>query len=337
MLGASAPDRRFVRAVTIDLKGRCPLADEWKAAFGKTREQFVREVAASESFWHGWYEELLFYFLLLDNFRPSTDMFAAIPSRLEQKQVTVRDTIRTVVSSQFFNARNPGNDTFVTVVLEQLLGMTVQDEKGTLEAGKKMYDGRPVRFLKRKGSSQADLVRIAVEDEAFERHLLARSFTTFFGEEADLKALRPAAQRLRQDPHCLPEIFADWMCSQAYEDLLNELRIKTDRQFVRCLFVDLLERTPTYQEFRRCRNALLALSDSGPLRNVVIKLVLDSGMAKIKLDGSAEDFVDRQFQQLLCRDPAAEERSIFVGELKKGVAPKTLVRALLTHWEYQHY
>jgi len=338
VIAEDARDLRFVRAVYADLTGRAPLPDEWAAARGKNRAEFVTALAGSQQFWEAWYEELLFYFLLIDNFRPSTDVFAALPVHLSQRKTDVRNAVRTVVSSQFFNARNPGNDTFVTVVLEQLLGLTVQKEKATLEAGKKMYDGKSVRFLKKKGANQSDLVRIVVEHDQFERFLLARHHQALFGVEANLKELRPAIDRMRADPHQLPAVLAQWLSSQAYEDRLQKLRPKSDRLFVRSLFVDLLGRIPTYQEYRRCRNALLALSDSGPLRNVVIKLVLDSGMAKIALDGAASDFTQRQFRRFLCREPSQEEEAAFVTELKSGsCSPELLVRALLTHWEYQHY
>src|SRR5262249_31594761 len=161
-------DRRFLRAVWIDVTGRTPLPDEWKRSQGRPRRDVVAELVASPAAWDGFYEEELFYFLLVDNFRPSTEAIAALPKELAAKHVGVREALRQIVSSQFFNARNPGNDTFVTGVLEQLLGLTVQKETATLEAGKKMYDGAATPFLGKRGASQADLVRIVVESDGFE-------------------------------------------------------------------------------------------------------------------------------------------------------------------------
>src|SRR6185369_15171378 len=84
-------DRRFLRAVWIDVAGRTPLPDEWKRVLGRPRREVVAELVASPAGWDGFYEEELFYFLLVDNFRPSTDAFAALPKELAAKRVGVRE------------------------------------------------------------------------------------------------------------------------------------------------------------------------------------------------------------------------------------------------------
>ena len=58
---------------------------------------------------------------------------------------------------------------------------------------------------------------------------------------------------------------------------LPQRRSKTERQFLRGLWHDLLERTPTYEELRNLRNAMQAMADPAPLRSVLAKVVLDSG------------------------------------------------------------
>ncbi len=338
-LSMEPADRRFLRALSIDLTGRTPLADDWKLAQGRPRVDVVHEVAGSLAGWDGFYEEELFYFLLIDNFRPSTDGFLAMPKLLAERKVSVQEATRQIVSSQFFNARNPGNDTFVTVVLEQLLGLTVQKETATLEAGKKMYDGYSSLFIGKQGSSQSDLVRIAVESDGFEPCFLERKFVAIFGSEPPRKRLLADAARLRGDPLCWLTIVSEWLCSQAYEELLTRPREKSDRVFVRSLFADLLGRVPDYQEFRRCRNALLALSDSRPLRSVLIKMMLDSGMGDSLLAGAADtkSLIADQFLRLLARAPTASESESFARELDGGTDKKLLLRALLTHAEYQTY
>ena len=88
--------------------------------------------------------------------------------------------------------------------------------------------------------------------------------------------------------------------------MLATPRPKSDRVFVRSLFVDVLGRLPTYQEFRRCRNALLALSDSRPLRSVVIKLMLDSGAGGFDENAGKDNaqFVRTAFVRFLRRVPS---------------------------------
>jgi hypothetical protein len=331
-------DRRFARAIHVDLAGRTPLRKEWEGLQGKPRRDAIDALVTSLPAWEGFYEEELFYLLLVDNFRPSTDAFTEMPKLLAAGKTNVREALRQIVSSQFFNARNPGNDTFVTVVLEQLLGITVQKETGTLETGKKMYDGYAATLLGRKGSSQADLVRIVVESEGFEPFLLGRKFEAIFGAAPPKKRLAADAAKLRADPSCYPALVAGWLASQAYEELLARPRPKSDRVFVRSLYADLLGRVPDYQEFRRCRNALLARSDSRPLRSVLIKMMLDANMGEIGEPGDDRAaFVRGLFLRFLAREPTAKEVEGFTRELAAGGDARLLVRALLTHAEYQTY
>lgn len=340
VVGESPEDRRFLRALALDLFGRSPLPSEQDAARGQTRRAVATAWAGCAAFFRNFYENELFYFLLIDNFRPSTALFEELPGRLESRQMSVKEALRQLVSSQFFNARNPGNDTFVTVVMEQLLGITVQKEERALEAGKRMYDGQEVKFLGERGSSQADLVRIAIAHTDFEGFLLGRQFAAMFAAEMPLSRRRSDALRLQEDPLAYPSILADWTCSAAYEERRADPMAKTDRQFVQSLFVDLLGREPTYQEQRRCRNALLALSDSGPLRSVLIKLILDSELVTLP-DVNPErrpEFLREQFVRFLCRLPSAQEVKLFAEQMaRKSCTPRTVLRALLTHWEYQRY
>jgi hypothetical protein len=330
VLQDSAADRRFIRAVMIDLAGR---------SIGLSRDAWVREQAQSLAAAESFYEEELFYFLLIDNFRPSTDAFLEIPQQLAARRLSVKELLRQLVSSQFFNARNPGNDTFVTVVLEQLLGFTVQKEIAILEAGKRMYDGYAATFLGSKGANQADLVRIAVEHENLESCFLARRFAGIFLADAPKKRLAADAARLRTDPLAWPTIVSDWILSQAYDECAAEPRPKSDRVFVRSLYADLHERTPDYQEFRRCRNALLALSDSRPLRSVLIKLMLDAGAGGTVLSAHAEagTLVRACYLKFLAREPVQAESAAFEKELAQGADRRLVLRALLTHSEYQDY
>lgn len=337
-LSREPEDLRFLRSLYLDCAGRTPLPAETQGHEGKTRGDAITALSGSPAFFTSLYEDELFYFLLLDNFRPSTDEFLTLPERLAQQQVSVKEALRLLVSSQFFNARNPGNDTFVTVVLEQLLGITVQKEAATLEAGKKMYDGKKVTFLGHKGENQADLVRIVVEDAGFEKFLLERKFEAVFGAAIPRKRLEADAARLKAEPLAYPRILGEWLSSEDYESLLKRPRRKSDRMFIQALFVDLLGRVAEYQEFRRCRNALLAMSDSTPLRSVLIKLVLDSGTVTIP-EWSSQDrpgSVRGLFRRFLCRDPGDSELEVFVQESTK-VDVITLVRALLTHPEYHVY
>ena len=71
-----------------------------------------------------------------------------------------------------------------------------------------------------------------------------------------------------------------------------------------------------------------------------LKLMLDSDMPQLpkRGDHTADDYVATLFVKFLCREPTQPELTTFVTELEEGRAsPKMIVRALLTHAEYQNY
>ena len=134
----------------FDLKRRTPRLDEIIAWHDRTHDEMVASFLKDEETWASWFEDQLFYFLLLDQFRPKEGRLTTLPARLTARKTTVPMALQEIVRSQYFGARNPGNDTFVTVVLEQCLGLVVQERKNlrVLETGKKMYDGYRMKLYK---------------------------------------------------------------------------------------------------------------------------------------------------------------------------------------------
>lgn len=338
--GVSDAKRKETRALYFDLVGRPPLAVEQMMAVGLEQDALAKRLVGSLEFYETWYEDELFFYLLIDNFRPRTPQMQALPARLANGTLDVRSATQEIVISQAFNLRNPGNDTFVSVVLEQLLGIVVQDEPKLLEAGKKMYDGYVATVFGQQGRSQSDFVRIVLEQPAFSRVLLARAYERLT-RVAPLKAELDAwAKRFDADPRAFVEIVRAWTASGAYAQASKAARAKTDHMFIRSVFVDLLGRKPTFEEFRNFRTALQALADSRPLRAVLARVMVDSGQvalpAKSGLDVSA--FVAEQFMRYLGRRPDAQEADTFAKVLSDPQAePKLVLLALLSSQEYQSY
>ncbi|MBI5366762.1 MAG: hypothetical protein HZA54_06975, partial [Planctomycetes bacterium] len=336
----TADTRRATRRYYMDLLGRAPSDAEYAAAAGMTADELLGQLVRSADHYETWYEDQLFFFLLLDNFRPATENLTAIPERLANGEITVRDAIHEIVISQYFNARNPGNDTYVTVILEQLLGIVVQDRKEVLERGKKMYDGYPNEIFSQKGANQSDLVYIVLQQGEFAELFLKRCYTSLLGRAPAKDALAAAALRFAKEPESFPEIEKGWLLSPEYQDGLAKPKTKNDHMFIRSLYMDLLSRKPSYQEFRSMRNALLALSDSGPIRSVLTKVIVDSEKVaapeKEKLE--LAPWLKANYVRYLCREPSAEELDLFAQVLAgKGATPKTLLLAILTSKEYQSY
>jgi hypothetical protein len=335
--GAVTP--RLLQRLCYDLVQRGPTEAERRNFVGAEVGAVVPRLLQSREAKAEWFEEQLYYFLLLDQFRPRGEAIDRIPARLQKGELDARAAIAEIVLSTGFSLRNPGNDTFVTVLLEQCLGYRVQDKdkKPVLEAGKKIYDGKKGRFLGRDAATQADLVQAVLQHPDFARHLLARQHERLFG--APLPKDAPEVAAVQQDWTKFFAVIGDWLQGGAYAQAVAQRRGKSERQFLRGLYQDLLERAPGEDELRNLRNALTAMADPAPLRAVLAKVILDSKDARLPARGSGHDdeFVRQCFLRYLAREPGDSELRVFTGALQQGASPLQIVRALVGSLEYQTY
>ena len=335
---ALALDDGALRALYLDLVGRPPFSHERAHWLGLGRHELLDALLGSEAFWEHWYEEQLYYFLLIDNFRPRSERLRELPADLAQGRLTVRDAIHRIALSSSFDQRNPGADTFVTVVLEQLNGVRVQAQPRVLEIGKTLYDGGSGHFLGRSGSSQSDVVRIAIEDRRFEQTLMEREHLRWVGVEPERSALADDARALRKDPGRFVDLVRPWFLSPEYDRRLEQGRPLRNRAFVNMLFVDLLGREPDPDEQRRVRSALDGLSDPLPLRAVLARALLDSEQMELPDKASIDDptlWVGEQFRRLLGREASEAELAAFVGAFHDPACRlQTVLHALVSHPEY---
>ena len=206
--------------------------------------------------------------------RYASGLYVKQPIVLARGEGTVRDATREIVVSAEFNARNPGNDTFVTVVLEQCLGVVVQEKESILAAGTKAYDGVASRIYGEVARSQSDFVRIALAQRAWAERFVDRQYREVFGRAPAKETAAKAADRIHAEPAAYREVLREWLLSPDWLARVAIPRPKDDRVFLRTLFVDLLGREPSFEEFRNSRNAFQALSDPAPVRNVLAQLLL---------------------------------------------------------------
>jgi hypothetical protein len=339
MTPATQITARLLHRLSYDVLQRGPTPSELRSFLGADTRATVERMLQSREAMDAWVEDQLQFFLLLDRFRPKGESIERLPNRLRKKQLDARQAIGEILLSTGFSQRNPGNDTFVTVVLEQCLGMTVQDRKGkkVLEAGKKIYDGKKGKFLSQQGSTQSDLIQIVLHDEQFTRHLLDRHHQKLMGSPLDKDA--PEVAAVHGDFQRFFEVIADWAADAPYQEQLEQRRTKNERQFLRGLYYDLLERAPDETEMRNLRNAMQAMADPAPLRSVLAKVILDSGKANLPRlrRGSEAEFVDECFLRYLARQPNDSEKQTFTAALEQGGSTTQVVRTLVGSLEYQTY
>jgi len=334
-------NRRHVRSLYLDLLGRTPLPDELELAAGARPEVLAGLLVRSREFWEHWLEDELYYFLLIDNARPKPDVGPdGLVARLADGRAGLAAAVREIVGGQAFNRANPGNDTFVSVVLEQLLGVNVQQDAALLAAGRRMYDGQVATLFGEQGRSQSDFVDLVVRQPAFLERLVERQHERVVGRPLARAGVQAAAAALRADPRAFPEVVRGWVLSGAYAARRATLRPKTDVQFIRGLYVDLAGRRPADEELQRLRGALSVMADAGPLRSVIARALIAEHAAlfpgRAGLD--AEAFVGDTFRRYLGRDPLPAELADFALILKQeDCSPATVVQAVVTHWEYQYH
>lgn len=337
--GAAAPlDERTLRTLCLELLGRPPLPEEWQSWVGKPRGEFLAATIGSKPCWEHWYEEQLYYFLLINNFRPAQDRQIAIPADLAAQRCTVREALHRIALSSSFDLRNPGADTFVTVVLEQIAGMDITRSQRELDIGKRMYDGASGVFLGTQGASQADIVRNAVMSRASVQHFLRREYERLLHAKPDAAALSAWIARLEKDPQAFVQLVREWCASPAFDERVRRGEKLENRAFVRALFVDLAGRLPRFEEGEPMREALDALADSTPLRSLSARMLLDSGKLEIprKQDiANRETWVRERYLRLLGRAPTADQLTDALALLE---APEgrveTLLYALVSSPEY---
>jgi hypothetical protein len=333
---------QWLRRAMLDIVQRPPSPAELRAYPGATTDSVVQRLFGQLEAMEIWLEEELLFYLLRDNFRPDTPAIRALPHRLLEGKATVFDATCDILLSSSFSLRNPGNDTFTSVLLEQCLGLTVQDprNRATLEAGKRMYDGQRAKLLGVEGASQADLVRIVVHDPRFVAHLLDRHHGRFFGAPLARSARAGDAERLLAEPQSFFALLGAWIASPDYIAALATPKRRTDDQFIRSLYMDLLERRPDPEELRNMRNALQSMADPTPVRAVLSKVILDSGQARVPewTRGQEGDFVRTCFVRFLGREPERDEMERFVATAREpDCTPVHVVRALVESAAYQYY
>ncbi|MEM9380797.1 MAG: hypothetical protein AAGB93_12665 [Planctomycetota bacterium] len=335
----AALDDRWLRALATDLVGRPPLVAERGRWIGEPRASYVAHVLSTEEAWRHWLDEQLYYFMLIDSFRPVGTSLDELPALLAKRGMTPRDALHRIALSTSFEARNPGADTFVTVVMEQFCGIEVQRAKRELEIGKAAYDGDGGLFLGSRASNQSDVVRIAATHQDAARHLASREFERLTRSVLSKRERARTGKRLHRSPRAFVEVLSEWLATDAYAERVARGAPLSNRSWVRAIYVDLGGSLPSEDDTEALRSALDGLGDPVPLRSAVVRMLLDGETMRAPRTGEIGDpgaWVDDTFARLLGRAPTADERRAFTEAAGSGTdGPEIVLFTLVTSEEYQ--
>lgn len=330
---------RFLRALYHDLYGRAPLIVERKEWLGKPLDDWIASALTSEPAWRHWLDEQLYYFMLIDEFEPVKTSLDELPGQLVARRISPRDALHRIALCTSFEQRNPGADTFVTVVMEQFCGMEVQRSARELEIGKNAYDGGAGTFLGSKASSQSDVIQIAVTHKQGARHLAAREYERLCRQPCSKRERGLWGKRIQKKPRELFRLYAEWLGSPAYAERVERGAPLSNRAWVQSVYVDLGDTLPEPGDARALGGALDSLGDPAPLRSLIVRMLLDHDGTRaprrpeVSYPGA---WVDEKFARLLGRGPTPLEHTEFVkvcGASADG--PELVLYALLTSQEYQ--
>ncbi len=330
---------RWLRALFHDLYGRVPLKKERDAWLGKTLQEFLRAALEDEPVWRHWLDEQLYYFMLIDRFEPVGTGLDKLPALLSARRISPRDALHRIALSTSFELRNPGADTFVTVVMEQYCGIEVQRSTQELKLGKAAYEGGSATFLGAKAASQSDVIEIAVTHRRAARHLVVREFERLCHAPCPKKESGAWGKAVWKKPLALFDLYGEWLASPAYAERVERGAPLSNRAWIRSVYVDLGDKLAPDADVEALRGALDSLGDPTPLRSLVVRMLLDAEGTKAPRGatiGEPGPWVEATFIHLLGRKPTEHELAEFVGVCSDGSdGPELVLYALLTSSEYQ--
>ncbi len=334
-----AIDDRWLRAISIDLLGRPPLAPERERWLGRPLAEVLEELWGLELTWAHWLEEQLYFFMLIDQFRPVGTSLDELPGRLQKGTLTAGEALHRIGLSTSFDLRNPGADTFVTVIMEQFCGIEVQSSKRELEIGKGAYDGRTGVFMGSRAKSQSDVVEIAAGHKDAARYLVGREYARLTRVPMPKRDRARAGKRLHRDPRAYPDLVREWMTSEAYTERVARGAPMSNRTWVRAVHVDLGAAPPSGATTEALRSALDGLGDPAPLRSTIARMLLDAEGTRAPRGPELADagaWVRDVFQRLLGRAPTGEEEAAFTRVAAgTGDGPTLVLYTLLSSPEYE--
>ena len=335
------PDsRQFVKEVYLDLLQRGLSQAELLYAAGLDRRQLVEFLFDSYEYHDRWYRDQLYFMFLLREFDPrGVPWMREISAQLYRGEMSQLEALQALANCQQFHFRNLGPNNYTLAVFEHSLSRL--PDEGENKNSNFMFNGNPTDLLGRAGAKQFDVADIVLHNEQAIRHYIGRMYARYFVGEIDPAELETLTGRLLAEPEKVLDVQREWVLSDRYFGQVPKLRPKSDIQYIRMIYVDLLNREPTQDEFDYVQNALQSFADPIPLRSVIAKILLDSKFVQIPAKPPAQErpgWIRAQYLRFLSREPDQRELEVTVAALdQEKVTCKTIWQGLLSSQEYQFY
>ena len=325
-----------VRRLYLDVLARSPTPAEALAEEARGVKALVKNILLRAESGRAWVEGLRVRFGLLGDDRPVSQEAADLALRIPSENLPPHVVEGVLARDPSFLKRHPPGRALAEAIARLLLDRAPTDAE--LAAAATLASGQPASLadLGELADSRAWLIAV-LDSPAFRRAATRRRLERFFDSGDAAKALGRAVQRVEAGGKAWRAELEALLTEPAYLNR-KRLRVKDDVTFLRCLFIDLLERTPTDRELTALVRALETMPGASAARAALARWMIDTADAPVPLLVEIRDlprWITDRFLRYLGRKPTKAELKAY-GEAAyvEGGGPKLILQGLLTGPEY---
>ena len=327
---------RRVRRLYMDVLGRSPTPAEAISEERRGPKALVKNILLRSESGRAWVEELQVRFGLMGDARPVGEEATSLALRIPSESLPPPVVEATLARDPSFLRRHPPGRALAAAIGELLLGRPATEEEQ--RAAAQLAAGKPAQVpgLGAVSDSRDWLLKV-LDSEAFRRAAVRRRLARFLESGGVNKQLGRALLAMDESNKAWRALLEEILADRRYLDR-RRLRRKDPVTFLRCLFIDLLERKPTDRELTALVRAVQTMPGESAALAAVARLMIDSGGAPIPILVEIRDlplWITDRFLRYVGRRPLAAELKAYgeAAHLDVG-GPKLVIQALLTGAEY---
>ncbi len=327
---------RRLRRVYLDVLGRSPTPSEALAEGRRSIKSLVKNILLRAEMGRAWVEEIGIRFGLYDDFRVSSEEAIDLALRVPAENLAPHVVEATLARDPSFLRRHPPGRPLARAIAGLLLGRepTTAEELAAiaLAAGQALDMPGVGPVL-----DSRDWLAKVLAGKAFRRAAMKRRLGRFLDSGGVGKHIGHALRAVEDGNKAWREYLEGVLIDQRYLER-KQLRAKETVTFLRCLFIDLLERKPTDREMAALVRAVEAMQGGSAAFAAVVRIMIDSGDAPLPLLVDIYDaprwLTDRFLRYLGRRPKSAELKAYGQVLLHPQGGPELVIQALLTGSEY---